>query len=71
MCGICGIVNVNPSTVPDRRGLLERMRDTIAYRGPDEAGLRLGPGWALAIDGSVSSTWPTASSRCTAMTSAW
>jgi asparagine synthase (glutamine-hydrolysing) len=46
MCGICGIVNVNPSTVPDR-GLLERMRDTIAYRGPDGAGLHIGQGVGL------------------------
>ncbi len=46
MCGICGIVNVNPSVVPDR-GLVERMRDTIAYRGPDGFGLHVGPGVGL------------------------
>src|SRR5579864_959827 len=42
MCGICGIVTHNVGLVPDR-GLLERMRDLIAHRGPDGAGLHLGP----------------------------
>jgi asparagine synthase (glutamine-hydrolysing) len=47
MCGICGILTRNPSLVPDRE-LLERMRDVIAHRGPDGAGLHLGPGVGLA-----------------------
>jgi asparagine synthase (glutamine-hydrolysing) len=47
MCGICGILKPDPSLVPDR-GLLERMRDLIAHRGPDGAGLYLGPGVGLA-----------------------
>ena len=47
MCGICGILTTNLSLVPDR-GLLERMRDLIAHRGPDGAGLYLGPGVGLA-----------------------
>jgi asparagine synthase (glutamine-hydrolysing) len=47
MCGICGILTRNLSLVPDR-GLLERMRDLIAHRGPDGAGLYLGPGVGLA-----------------------
>jgi asparagine synthase (glutamine-hydrolysing) len=47
MCGICGILTPDPSLVPDR-GLLERMRDLIAHRGPDGAGLYLGMGVGLA-----------------------
>jgi asparagine synthase (glutamine-hydrolysing) len=46
MCGICGILTRNASLVPDR-GLLERMRDVIAHRGPDGAGLHLAPGVGL------------------------
>jgi asparagine synthase (glutamine-hydrolysing) len=46
MCGICGILTRNLSLVPDR-GLLERMRDLIAHRGPDGTGLYLGPGVGL------------------------
>jgi asparagine synthase (glutamine-hydrolysing) len=46
MCGICGIVRASLSGVPDR-GLLERMRDSIAHRGPDGAGLYLAPGVGL------------------------
>jgi asparagine synthase (glutamine-hydrolysing) len=46
MCGICGILTRNVSLVPDR-GLLERMRDLIAHRGPDGAGLYLDPGVGL------------------------
>jgi asparagine synthase (glutamine-hydrolysing) len=46
MCGICGVVTVNASIVPDR-SLLERMRDSIVHRGPDGAGLYLAPGVGL------------------------
>jgi asparagine synthase (glutamine-hydrolysing) len=46
MCGICGILTVAPGSVPDRH-LIERMRDSIAHRGPDGAGLHLGPGVGL------------------------
>jgi asparagine synthase (glutamine-hydrolysing) len=46
MCGICGILTRDLSLVPDR-GLLERMRDLIAHRGPDGAGLYLAPGVGL------------------------
>jgi asparagine synthase (glutamine-hydrolysing) len=46
MCGICGIVTVHAGLVPDR-GLLERMRDSIAHRGPDGEGLHLAPGVGL------------------------
>jgi asparagine synthase (glutamine-hydrolysing) len=47
MCGICGILTPDLSFVPDR-GLLERMRDLIAHRGPDGEGLYLGMGVGLA-----------------------
>jgi asparagine synthase (glutamine-hydrolysing) len=46
MCGICGICTVDSGFVPERR-LLERMRDSIAHRGPDGAGLYLAPGVGL------------------------
>jgi asparagine synthase (glutamine-hydrolysing) len=46
MCGICGILTRDPALVPDR-GLIERMRDLIAHRGPDGAGLHLAPGVGL------------------------
>ena len=37
MCGICGVVGLNRSLGDP--GNLERMRDSMAYRGPDDAGL--------------------------------
>jgi asparagine synthase (glutamine-hydrolysing) len=46
MCGICGIVTGDSSIIPDRT-LVERMRDLIAHRGPDGAGLYLAPGVGL------------------------
>jgi asparagine synthase (glutamine-hydrolysing) len=46
MCGICGIVTVDPRRVLER-SLLERMRDSIAHRGPDGVGLHLSPGVGL------------------------
>ncbi|HJU65677.1 MAG TPA: hypothetical protein VJ596_08375, partial [Gemmatimonadaceae bacterium] len=46
MCGICGVV-ANQSGAPLDEGQLTRMRDTLAHRGPDDAGLHLGPGVAL------------------------
>src|SRR5262252_5464365 len=46
MCGICGVLTVDSGSIPDRR-LLERMRDSIAYRGPDGEGLYLAPGVGL------------------------
>lgn len=42
MCGICGIVLAPGSTRRLDAPLLERMRDTLAHRGPDGAGLFLG-----------------------------
>jgi asparagine synthase (glutamine-hydrolysing) len=46
MCGICGILTADSGFIPDRH-LLERMRDSITHRGPDGAGLHLGPGVGL------------------------
>ena len=45
MCGICGFLTVD-LRVPER-SLLEHMRDSIAHRGPDGAGLYLAPGVGL------------------------
>jgi asparagine synthase (glutamine-hydrolysing) len=39
MCGIAGIVSAGCLTA-DERAALPRMRDVIAHRGPDDAGLR-------------------------------
>ncbi|HKA33238.1 MAG TPA: asparagine synthetase B, partial [Candidatus Binatia bacterium] len=38
MCGIAGIVNLNPHTRIDE-GRVKRMRDVLRHRGPDGAGL--------------------------------
>src|SRR5438270_10695978 len=46
MCGITGFVNLD-GTPADLR-LLERMRDVMAYRGPDDAGLHVDGNAALA-----------------------
>src|SRR2546428_133143 len=40
MCGIVGFINAEHSEPADRR-VLERMRDSMSYRGPDEAGLHV------------------------------
>ena len=45
MCGICGIYRPDRALVDPRR--VERMRDAMAYRGPDGVGLTHGPGYAL------------------------
>ena len=37
MCGICGIVTIGDGARVDA-ALLDKMRDTIAHRGPDDAG---------------------------------
>lgn len=37
MCGICGILYLNPERKPER-ALLKRMCDTIVHRGPDDEG---------------------------------
>jgi asparagine synthase (glutamine-hydrolysing) len=40
MCGITGVVE--PGATPERE-LVERMSATLAHRGPDDAGIHLGP----------------------------
>jgi asparagine synthase (glutamine-hydrolysing) len=42
MCGICGIVTIGDGPRVDA-ALLDKMRDTIAHRGPDDAGSWLSP----------------------------
>ncbi|HYR88918.1 MAG TPA: asparagine synthase (glutamine-hydrolyzing) [Terriglobia bacterium] len=40
MCGICGVAYSDNEKLVDR-GVLERMRDTLTHRGPDDAGLHI------------------------------
>jgi asparagine synthase (glutamine-hydrolysing) len=47
MCGIAGIFSLDPEQRLDE-GLLRRMSDVTAHRGPDASGLRLGRGYGLA-----------------------
>lgn len=46
MCGICGVVNLDPSAVFSEADLV-RMRDTLSHRGPDDSGLYLSDQAAL------------------------
>src|SRR5207245_3106521 len=46
MCGICGIVSADRSELIER-GPLIAMRETLRHRGPDQAGLYIGPGVGL------------------------
>jgi asparagine synthase (glutamine-hydrolysing) len=48
MCGFMGVAVPFGSPLPER-ALLERARDTLTHRGPDEGRLALGPGGALAF----------------------
>jgi asparagine synthase (glutamine-hydrolysing) len=45
MCGICGIFRPDRDAVDPQR--VKRIRDAMAYRGPDGVGLTHGPGFAL------------------------
>ncbi len=47
MCGICGIVLGPQSTSSVTPELVDRMRDTLVHRGPDDAGTHVGPGVGL------------------------
>ncbi len=47
MCGICGMVTPRGSGREIAPALIERMRDTLVHRGPDGAGLHVGPGVGL------------------------
>ncbi len=46
MCGICGVVKINPPGYIDKR-LLVQMRDTMVHRGPDDEGVFTGEGVGL------------------------
>ncbi len=39
MCGICGMLRLDPSPVPPNLELVERMTQVIAHRGPDDCGI--------------------------------
>ena len=39
MCGIASIINLGQHLSPIARHTVERMRDRIAHRGPDDSGL--------------------------------
>lgn len=46
MCGLCGIAYTDPSRIAAEPAVLA-MRDSLAHRGPDDAGIYLAPGIAL------------------------
>jgi asparagine synthase (glutamine-hydrolysing) len=46
MCGICGIVAIDPNGVD--RDILEAMNDTLLHRGPDSGGVHLTEGAGVA-----------------------
>ncbi|HEV2117985.1 MAG TPA: XrtA/PEP-CTERM system amidotransferase [Terriglobales bacterium] len=46
MCGICGIANFERPDIVSRE-LVGRMNDTLSHRGPDDAGVYVGPGVGL------------------------
>jgi asparagine synthase (glutamine-hydrolysing) len=48
MCGICGIVAFNDQFAADRE-TVARMRDTLAHRGPDDAGAIVPAGERVAL----------------------
>lgn len=41
MCGIAGILNLDPAALPVAEKRLQEMRDTLTHRGPDDAGILL------------------------------
>jgi asparagine synthase (glutamine-hydrolysing) len=49
MCGIFGVYNYANSSVPVTPDLLERLRDTMTHRGPDDAGLWINPNGRLGL----------------------
>ena len=49
MCGICGIFNYGNSAVPVTTALVSRMRDTMVFRGPDDAGVWVSPDGAVGL----------------------
>lgn len=46
MCGICGIIRTDPAN-PVEREVLDRMKDRIRHRGPDDDGTHIEPGAGL------------------------
>ncbi len=48
MCGIAALLNLDRQNTPVPRPLIERMRDRLAHRGPDDSGLWEGPRGAIA-----------------------
>jgi asparagine synthase (glutamine-hydrolysing) len=48
MCGIAGLL-AYAADEAELRGLAETMTGEIAHRGPDDAGVETGPGWALGM----------------------
>ena len=38
MCGICGLLRLGPAPADTEGGLLDRMTDSLAHRGPDDRG---------------------------------
>jgi len=49
MCGICGIWEFSSAAEPVDELLIERMRDTMVHRGPDDAGVRVLDGGRLGL----------------------
>lgn len=49
MCGIVGVYNYGHPALPLEEGTLIRMRDSMAHRGPDDAGLFLSPDGRLGL----------------------
>jgi asparagine synthase (glutamine-hydrolysing) len=46
MCGICGVVSAHHGEVMQPHTIVA-MRETFYHRGPDQAGLYIGPGVGL------------------------
>jgi asparagine synthase (glutamine-hydrolysing) len=49
MCGICGIIAVGSQPVPVDHGILDRMVDRMAHRGPDGRGCYASPDGRVAL----------------------
>ena len=44
MCGIAGILGVEPFVLPEAENMTKRMLDNISHRGPDDEGMEvIGP----------------------------
>src|SRR2546427_10815787 len=49
MCGICGVWEYGASEGGVSRALVERMRDTMSHRGPDDTGAEILDGGRLGL----------------------